>query len=411
MTRHGMDTQVVNSQTGRTRARRPGRRRAYILVAVLALAALATSLGVSFLESHSTAMPEAMNYRAQVRAQYLADSGIAMAAHYLLYPPPAVGYGQFWTGQNNVSLDGSADTFNVSVTASGTDPNRYTLGSVGVVRDPDGSIRAQRSVFADVIAPVTGMWEIPYGFLGSGVLSDNIPSCVAVFGDMHSNATMIASGWCKSRVTSSGALTWLGSGPPSSMASLQPAVPFPSTNVGKYTTYTIRGKTYTAYTGFNAAEITATTAATLNAMDMSATNPGRVVICKAGNFKIRRDVVFNGTLVINGGHLELDDNGSRTITAVPGFPAIVCSGDIQPLSNDLTITINGSVICGGAVDGNSQERFTMTINGALILRSTFRRTKANHVITLNWDRSRATFWDFDNAPDPKPFTVLNWKEK
>ncbi len=411
MTINADSTYIVMRHPDRTRARWHGRRRAYVLVAVLALAALATSLGVSFLEMHSTAMSEAMNYRAQVRAQYLADSGVAMAAHYLLYPPSTVSYGQFWTGQNNLSLDGGTDAFNVTVTASGTDPNRYTINSTALSRDPDGSIRARRSVTADVVAPVTGKWEIPYGFLGTGTLSDTIPACVSVFGEMHSNANLTSSGWCKSRVSASGTLLWLGSGPPSNLVSLQPTVSFPSTNVGKYTTYTIQGKTYTAYTGFSSSEINATSAATLNSLDMSATNPGRVVICKAGNFKIRRDVVFNGTLVINGGRLELDDSGVRSVTAVANFPAIVCSGDIKVMNDDLTMTVNGSVICGGAFDINAKDRLALTINGACIVRSAFTGTKATDAINLVWDRARATFWDFDNAPIPKPFTILTWREK
>ena len=51
-----------------------GPRRAYILLIVLAFSALASSLGMSFLEANSTVMPEAVNYQGTIRAESLASS-------------------------------------------------------------------------------------------------------------------------------------------------------------------------------------------------------------------------------------------------------------------------------------------------------------------------------------------------
>jgi len=62
-------------------------RRGYILIVVLGLTLLVTSLGIAFLEANSTAMPEAFNRLHAARAQYLAESGIHIASHYLIVPP------------------------------------------------------------------------------------------------------------------------------------------------------------------------------------------------------------------------------------------------------------------------------------------------------------------------------------
>ncbi|MBI5765123.1 MAG: hypothetical protein HZA51_16530 [Planctomycetes bacterium] len=390
------------------------RRRAYILVVILGFAAIATSLGLAFLDANSTVMPEAVNYLGAMRAGYVAGSGVVTAAHYLIYPPTTVPYGQYLTSMSGVSPDGSTDYFDVSVQRSDawtppkTDPNLYRITALGVATDGDGTPRAKKSITAEVIVPATGKWNIPYATLSRGNLA--IAAIQKVYGDAHANANLSGPGYCNGKLSASGTCLWSGTGPPTSITSLAPTVsPIPAANPALYASYTIQGKTYTGYTGFTANTITASDAAALNAIDMSATNPGRILIAQSGNLRVRAGVNLNGTLVVDG-RLELDDSSTIQINAVQYFPSVVVSSDLKVLSNDSTITLNGPVILGGRIDMNSKDRVTISITGPSIVQQGVANTKTTDSLICTYSANRALFWDIENAPTPQPMTVLSWKE-
>lgn len=389
-------------------------RRAYILVVILGFAAIATSLGLAFLDANSTVMPEAVNYVGAMRAGYVAGSGVGTAAHFLMYPPTTVSYGQYLTSMNGVSPDGSTDYFDVSVLRSDawvppkSDLNLYRITAVGVATDGDGTPRAKKSITAEVIVPLTGKWNIPYANLSRGNLA--IGSIQKVYGDAHANANLSGPGFCNGKLSACGTCLWSGTGPPTSMTSLAPSVtPIPAGNPALYSSYTIQGKTYTGYTGFANLTITASDATSLNAINMSATNPGRVIILPAGTVRIRSGVNLTGTLVANG-IVQFEDPSTINITAVQDFPAIVSSSDIQMLSDDCTVNITGPVILGGRINFNNKDRTSVNITGPLIVQQGVTGTKSTDSLICTYSATRAVFWDIENAPTPKPLTVLSWKE-
>lgn len=389
-------------------------RRAYILVVILGFAAIATSLGLAFLDANSTVMPEAVNYVGAMRAGYVAGSGVVTAAHYLMYPPTTVAYGQYLTNMSGVSPDGSTDYFDVTVQRSDawnpprTDPNLYRITALGIATDGDGTPRAKKSITAEVIVPLTGKWNIPYAALSRGNLA--IAAIQKVYGNAHANASLSGPGFCNGKLSACGTCLWSGTGPPTSMTSLAPSVtPIPAANPALYSSYTIQGKTYTAYTGFTGGDLTASDAAALNAIDMSATNPGRIIIAQSANLKLRAGVNLNGTLVITG-RLEVDDSSPVQINAVQYFPAVVASSDLKTLGDDLTLTINGPVILGGRIDLNNKDRVTININGPIIVQQGLTGSKTTDSVICTYSATRAVFWDIENAPTPQPLTVLSWKE-
>lgn len=421
MTRDGIDTQLVNPQTGRSRVRRPGRRRAYILVAVLALAALATALGVSFLEAHSTAMPEAMNYRAQVRAQYIADSGVAMAAHFLTYPPTTVPVGQYWTGQASVSLDGSPDLLDVAVTQSKTDPNRYEVVSSARARDPDGAVRAKRLITADVVAPVTDKWTFSQALVDRDVL--NVISGVFITGSVHANGNLDvhAGSSISGGVTATGIIRkelvlniftnmCLSAG----FSCNTQAVKLPTGAAAKYRNYVVNGRYYSAhdYDQYNRTTLNKPNADALNAINMSATNPGRLISYTKGALTLRANsgyVQLSGGLIVSGGDLILGDSGVYEITAEAGYPALVLAGNLLAGSGNITLRVIGPVLIVGDLDLGNKTNVKVEMTGTLIKTGAFANFRSDASFSITWTSARSWLWDLESGP--KPFTILNWREK
>lgn len=421
MTRNEIDTEIGESEGSPPRAKRPGRRRGYILVAVLALAALATSLGVSFLEAHSTAMPEAMNYRAQVRAQYIADSGAAMAAHFLTYPPTTVPVGQFWTGQASVSLDGSPDLLDVAVTQSKTDPNRYEVLSVGRAKDPDGSVRAKRLITAEVVAPVTEKWTFSQALIDRDVL--NVISRVFVTGSVHANGNIdIHAG-----SSISGGVSATGTIRKELMLNIftnmclaagftcnTQAIKIPTGAAAKYQNHVVNGRYASAhdYDQYNRTTMNKSNADALNAINMSVTNPGRLISYTKGALTLSAassTLRVNGGLIVSGGDLVINQPGTYEFVAEEGYPALVLSGSLRVNSSNAIVRIVGPALIVGDLDLDGRNNVTVEIMGTLIKTGTFANIKSDSSFNLTWTSARSWLWDVEAAP--KPFTVLSWREK
>lgn len=407
---------TIHADPALTRAGQPVRaRRGYVLLAVLGLATVITALGLSFLDSHSTAMPAAVNYYRSVRAQYIAESGVSLGSHFLLYPPTNVSFNGYYSGANSVAIDASSDYANISVLRSDawnpplTDPHLYRIISTGAAHDPDGALRGKRTVTAEVLTPPDWKWKIPYAVFNKTSLT--VPSCVSVYGSIHANGGLTGNlgSFCNGVVSSTLTTLWLGGGPPSAVLSLRPAYTGPTGTLAKYQNYTIKGRDYFAHTSFSSSEITVSSAAALNEIDMTATNPGRIISCKSGNFKLRAGSDITGTLLVNG-HLEIDDAGSHVVRAVEGFPALVVTGDIKFLNDDASLVVYGSIICGNDFYVNDKKRINFDLTGSLILTRAFRDVRSDGSIRITWDPVRSSFWNLESPAPQQPITILSWKE-
>ena len=383
----------------------------YILVTVLALTALISALGLSFLESNSTVMPESVNNYRMMRAHYLAESGVSMGLHYLMYPPTTVPANSYYQGGNGIAIDASIDFTDISVQRSdvwsppGTDPNLYRITAVGVAHDPDGTVRAKRSITAEAIVAPPNKWQIPYAFT---VKNDTVlPARTTFTGDVHGNGDLTGMGFCQRSVSAYGTAAWPGSGPPASVTSNAAPFRVPSANASNYSTYTIGGTSYSAY-AYSGSDIDQAGAIALNAIDMSATNPGRVITVPDGVFTMKRDLQIVGTLVVSG---DLKFHQGTMITPVADFPALIVSGNIvADRAGDAEIICNGSVICGGAITDNGKDRVNVEITGACVVGSGISLSKSDGTYLFTWNSSRSEFWDFDGG-SRQPYTLLSWKEE
>lgn len=362
-------------------ARRP-RRRAYILIVVLGLATVVATLGISFLEANSTAMPEAHNRFRAVRAQYLAESGVDIATHFLMYAPNSVSDGDYWRGESGIAIDSTSDYCSVAVTRDSTNLDLYYVASLGIARDYDGSIRGKRRISAEVLAPREPTWDIPHALTGD--LSSLPSSGLSVTG---STCNTVASTACL----------------------------LPSTQVSTYyTRYRHGNRVYNSYF-LNRTSLSNTNAVTLNDVDMSSINPGRVIYTP-GNLTITDDVDFEGTLVVPG-NLIVSANASLRVEPKAGFPALIVAGDISMggiLGSRAELRALGAVVCEGYLSGPALSLLSEVraeVSGAFVLKRGFHSSILNFSsrdIRINWDSTLSKFKDFETR---WPVTILSWKEE
>ena len=386
------------------REARSTRRRGYILIIVLGLTAIISTLGLSFLNAHSTVMPEAVNRFRATRARYLAESGVDIATHFLLYPPTTVSADGYWPGANGIAVDGTSDYTDVAVQQDAGDPNQFTVTALGVAHDFDGTtVVGKQTVTAQVLRPFDGKWRIPYGYLARGLAI--LPATVQVLGDVHSNNALLGNGWCQGNVSAAGAASWPGSGPPASVSSMQPVFTPPPADSALYAAYSIKGKDYTAH-ALGRRDLTPGQANAVNAIDMSLTNPGRILLADPGDFTLRSAATLTGTLVVAG---DLKFHQNTLLTAVANYPALVVTGDIVADKDEAKLTVIGSVICGGSILDRGRPNVFLSVRGACTA-GTFDLSRGDGTYIFRWDPAYSVFWNLAESEAAYPATLLDWKE-
>ena len=382
-------------------------RRGYILVFVLGITTVVTALGLSYISSNGTVMQQATNRYAAIRAQYVAESGAVLAQHFIHYPPTTVARDVVYPGATGVALDSTFDTVDITVTPTAPD-HHYSIQARATVRSVNGTEALARQVIeTNCIIPPEPKWKINQAALLSG--APTIASGVTLSGAIHSNGSVIGLGNCTGDVSATGVALWTGGGPPSSVSSAQPAVAAPPASPSLYTAYKINGTSYTAYTGHTTGILRSSDVAALNsAVNAGGTNPGRIVYCALGDFSIRDDVVFSGTLVVRG-NLALEGT-NISLNAVANYPAVVVTGDINFRKDTANMVVNGPVVCAGNLADDGKNNSQLTINGAVILGGSINRTGLGSRINIVWDSGKSTFWDLNKTANPEPFTALDWNE-
>lgn len=386
------------------------RRRAYILLVVLGMTVVVSTLGLDFAQTNATVMPESANRLGALRAQYAAESGVAIATRFLMCPPTTVLVTDYWRGANGLRIDASNDFVDVSVQRDAADATLYHIVARGTAVDPDGSIRGRRLVYVDAVEPPVQKWVFPYAFLGRSIT--NAPLNMFVYGNLHANGNVtspaLTGGWCNGRVSSTLTASWLGGGPPTEVISLAPALTLPTGAVASYANYTIKGRAFSAYF-HDSNSLQAIDSATLNAIDMSATNPGRIIRTNTGDVNLRGNQSLTGCLLVDG-KLILD-GVNNIITAVPGFPALVVTGNIEAKNKDFSLTVNGPVICAARITSANYDNIRVTINGPVISAGTPGAGGTGTVLRFNQDPTRSVFWNLESAPDRQPITLVRWREQ
>jgi len=392
------------------------RRRGYALFLVLGMVAVASILGLSFALKTAPAVPVAANRVALLQAQYLAGSGVAVAARFLLHPPSSIGACSFWTGTGSggISIDGSSNSCVISVVKSAIDGRIYTVTSTATIVDAQGVARSKRTVTADLVVPPADQHCVQRAYRAS--TSQTLPSMLSFYGDMFVNGNISSSAWSQSVVAASGTVSWGATstyGPPSSILQSQQPKVMPTISPSDYSSYTIDGTAY--YTGatYSSQDLTSGSSPT-NGGVITSSNPGGILISTNGSagsrqLRLRDSVTFQGTLVVDGS-LELKGD-NVVLTAVSGYPAVVVSKDFLVTSDNPHMTINGAVLVGGTMrkSGGNKTSF-ITINGPLITNTGVDVAASGSTMTVLWTSGASTFYNFPAITDRQPYTIMRWSE-
>ena len=173
----------------------------------------------------------------------------------------------------------------------------------------------------------------------------------------------------------------------------------PTLAVNDYRNYHLMGASYSAATLPAVATFSASNSLT-NGGAITASNPGGVVALTPvlgnttlpNNFKFQGTLVTTGNLILDGGNIEL--------TAVDGFPAIVCNGNIV-ITTRTRVTINGMVLMQGnggivpSITGSAGS--TSVINGSItgITSGYDYNLAGTHV--LNYNAGRNSLYDVTDS--------------
>ncbi len=394
-----------NRRRRRAATRRPG----YVLVVVLGLSVVAFATGVAFIESQGTVLPEAVNRMAAVRARYMAESGIELAMHYLMYPPKSVAMGDYWPGAAQQRIDSTEDYFTVIVQKDESVEGQYTILCKGAALYYDGEVRGTHSIRATVLVPPSDTISISQAYLaGDRAIID---SGVVIDGDMHVNENIWAFGVCSGNVSAVYSVIWSNPSPPASITQNADSVPVPPANISAYPSYVIKDNTCTALV-YSAGVITPANAVAINsALDAQTNNPGRIVYANTSSLRIYGGAQINGTIVIDGS-VEFDGSGTTNIVAVDRYPALVSTGTVSVEADSHYVGLTGTVLCGD-FDMESRADCRVALSGALVTSAMPGISGVDGLgsyFYATWHEDRSKYYDLTKTGDSRPVTILSWEE-
>jgi len=385
--------------------RRTSGRRGVAMVMVIVLVAVATVLGMAYLQSSSVRRIGSSNLPAAAQAKYLAESGLQHAFH---------------TCQTNVSaMVASSQAAPIGPFFPNATSANYTFyaeavsGQIGTfllhAEGDSGTVKQKCSAMVRVAAAP----EVTTPFALMVDAAGTTPSSLTIHGDIYVRETL----WNYSTVDGDVLCAdWVWdplSRVDGQILKFVPLRTLPAVSAADYATYKLFGVSYDSTALIDVTGLT-NTDPLANGGAITASNPGGVVkaIPPNGGFvQLTDDFNFTGTLIVHG-DLRINGMGIQ-LTAVDGFPAIVCTGKIY-VKSGADITIDGLVIASDGIlpeDPADTGAAPVTKIKGGVLSSTVGYDSAlrgAHELTYVPDRCR--IYDFsENAELPK-LEVLRWDD-
>jgi len=380
-------------------------RSGFALLLVMIITAIGVLLGMSYLSVASIHMKISRNYTALSKARYLAESGLEHGLYILRIWPEKFGT----TSQKTLGpyhLDESSDYYTIQAVKDAQARGRYTLSATGIV----GKVRRKCSV--TVYRSAAPEVKINHGILsGSGGLIW-LPMQLTVNGDIHINGSMFNLARINGNVSATRAISDPFRRISGSITSFAEKVDCPDFTVKDYLHYRLNMVDYSA-TQFSGRSLKSNNPLA-NGKAITATNPGGVVHLKPkhGNtVRLTSHLNFVGTLVING-NVVLDGR-NITLSAVPGFPAIVATGTVQITNAARNVTINGTVIAkNGIIESGSTWNSSTVINGGLISETYAYSLLLRGKHVLNFAQEKSVLYDFTAGPEntSPQVSLIDWND-
>jgi hypothetical protein len=368
---------------------------------VLIIVALATMIAMAMLSSASLQASVSDNATRGAVADYMANSAIQAAAHYLQNPGKLPvswvksGYALYVTG---ATVSGVRGSFDVNATVNSTIPDAYVVTATGysgstntVTRSATAQIQLQRAmpsygtVFGSGSYSLIGAYTVNGGILVSGTVVSTLGATVN--GGINSSPKST-----DFTVPAVGSVNYFGAGT---------------------TTYKMSdGRTGTA-------QVLPSGTVTSQPAWNSTTNPGEVFYF-SGPMTIGTSsgtLALGGTYIVRSNSLTVKNTapGANSavnvkITPVSGMPALIVDQNISLTTKNVGLTVNGVVWLGSqfSLNGGLINPPTVTINGSLLL-----PTSASLALilggsaTINYDATKTTVNSF-NASTPEPIVGVKY---
>jgi hypothetical protein len=372
------------------------------LVLVISVLAFAAIIGFAMLSTASMQAQTTLNSNLALSADALADSGIDLACYYLVNPskaPKTVPAGGFYDGGTisfGPNMPGSVD---LAITSLGN--NDYKIVSVG------------KAGMRNLSHTVTATVHIDPGFQVKSLVAFNVPAILpltaTINGDVQANGLLTNLGRINGALISP--LSALGSGlilngvlaPTDSNQMTIPTV----ATLTNYSTYTYRGKTYSA--------VTITGLPTGTTLGPSDTNPAGI-FRYSGVLTMNHSVSITGTLIIENGDLNIS-GGGNVITPVDGFPAVIAKGNLfvrgplLPSASPRDLTANGIVWVGGSMKTSGiVTNASLDIKGALLFGSGSVDPLFGARLTISANTNKTTNVNLATNIPPPSAKVLTYKQ-
>ena len=373
----------------------PSARRGLAMILVLVVVALATTLGMALLHGGAIQARVVENAESIAQAEYLADSGISIAVNYLYNPALAP---TLVTGDaGEVHYPGAADLRpfgedggRVDLQITNPEPQRFLIRSTGRT---DNATRTLQ-----VLIQVQSEYKIVHAVGHNGTL--RFRNQMVANGDVRTDATLqLPFGRGQVRGT-----TYAGS-PGSHVDHIRPS--YPTTSAPLYADLQIVSTmlnepplllAYRAYE-YDGRLCYADPIIPIPLIPVSGTlqtpdperNPANVWY--ATQTITINNLTLDGTLVLLGSTSTLRYQGSSTITAKEGMPAVVVGGNLTVVAAANThLTVNGLLWIGGDLTATSTASTTcsLTVNGAMLMSRIGNSTDTTFrgPITINYDESK-----------------------
>ena len=375
----------------------------FALLIVMILLGVGVITSVTYLATASVKLNSANNLLSGNRARYAAESGVEHAKWLIETQSGTISDGR-QNGPFYVETN-PGDTYRFWVTGIQGQPGVFSVTAEGI--SGRSHQRASAHVNCSNMNLVTTKALSVDG-------DTEVPSCVDIVGDVHSDKKLTNYGHINGNVTYTSSIKGNTSSAYITGSKTKVSkITLPSLDWDDYSTYRISGVSYTSVSR---------TTTSLQSNDplnnggaVTATNPGGVVRLKGQWYfwslvdaGINDNVNFTGTLVVEG---DLYIEGSNIhLTAVSGFPALVVEGRIY-MTGDARLTVDGMVFAQEGIassweDGDPDDARS-TINGAIISNECGYDEDLEGDHSLNYVQQRCMLFNLTQTT-ANPATIVQW---
>jgi len=338
------------------------------MILVVFLMAVCAIMGFALLSSASMQAQAGRNATSAVSAESMTQTGANLALYYLMYPENADT--SLMTTTNGISYYNPGATLPSLTLSDGSRVTRIDVAPTSTKFNYNVDVTANSGTTDNAITRSTrNVVAVEARYIPRYAFSSNATFTLPLTWTTSSlNGSVRVDGGFGGLLTSVTGLLFGTTNAPTPAYPRKACPSYSDLNITKYISsgqYVYNGGTFTA-NYISSGTIDSTKLIGAN----PATNPGNVFYV-TNDSDISGTINFNGTLVVPTGKSLTVRNGAVTITAKPGYPALVVGEDLIFKDIGRKLTVNGVCWIGDDLLGTGTlPSGTLTVNGALMFGGT-----------------------------------------